>query len=213
MQPQYPSPAPPPVVPTGNGQQQYDFIFNDGKPVKKSLIPGGGSKKNRLIIAGVGAVILIMLIVIIAGLINNASKGDTSALVSAAKQQQELIRVADIGIDKAKTQAAKNIAITTKLALASQQTEMQAAITTAGLNSKKVLTGSKNTETDSKLTTAEQNNRFDEEFLGIMSTSLTEYQKTVKTAYDNATSKKLKTALTTQYKSANTLAGVAGSIE
>lgn len=213
MQPQYPSPAPPPVIPTGNGQPKYDFIFDNKTAGKKPLLPGGGSKKGRLIIVGAGAVILILLIVLVARLISNAGKGDTSALVTAAKQQQELIRVADIGIDKAKSQAAKNIAITTKLALESQQKEMQSAITTAGLNPKKVLISSKNTKTDSTLTTAEQNNRFDEEFLNIMSTSLTEYQKTIKTAYEGATSKKLKAALTTQYKSANVLAGVASQID
>jgi flagellar basal body-associated protein FliL len=203
------SPAPPPVTPTGNGQPQYDFIFNDNKPSKKSLLPANMSKKGRLLIIGASVLLLIMLVVIIAGMISNAGKGDTQALVTAAKQQQELIRVAEIGISKAKTQDAKNIAITTKLALSSQQAEMQAAIKTAGLNPKKVLTGSVSTKTDQDLTAAEQNNRFDEEFLKIMSESLAAYQKSVKAAYDGATSKKLKAALTTQFKSANTLAGVA----
>ncbi len=140
-------------------------------------------------------------------MISNSGKGDTQALITAAKQQQELIRVAEIGINKAKTQDAKNIAITTKLALSSQQAEMQAAIKTAGLNPKKVLTSSISTETDQALTAAEQNNRFDEEFLKVMSESLIAYQKSVKAAYDGATSKKLKAALTSQFNSANALAG------
>ncbi len=206
MQPT-PSLAPPPVTPTGNGQPQYDFIFNDNKPSKKTLLPANISKKGRLLIVGAGVLLLIMLIVIIAGMISNSGKGDTQALITAAKVQQELIRVAEIGINKAKTQDAKNIAITTKLALSSQQAEMQAAIKTAGLNPKKVLTSSISTETDQALTAAEQNNRFDEEFLKVMSESLIAYQKSVKAAYDGATSKKLKAALTSQFNSANALAG------
>jgi hypothetical protein len=205
MQPTAP-PAPPPA-PTGNGQANYDFIFNDNKPGKKSLIPMGGGKKSRIIVVAAAAIILLFVIIIIVGLINNAGKADTESLVSAAKQQQELIRVSKIGIDKAKTQAAKNIAITTLLALESEQDDMQAAIETAGLNAKKVLVSSPNAKTDQVLTTAEQNNRFDEEFLSIMTTSLTAYQKSVKAAYDGATSNKLKAALTTQFNSANTLAG------
>jgi flagellar basal body-associated protein FliL len=209
MQPQNPSPAPPSVTPSGNGQPQYDFIFNDNKPGKKFQLPGNMSKKGRILIAGACVLLLIMLVVIIAGMISNAGKGDTQALITAAKQQQELIRVAEIGIAKAKTQDAKNIAITTKLSLSSQQAEMQTAIKTAGLNPKKVLTDSVSAKTDQALTTAEQTNRFDEEFLKIMAESLATYQKSVKAAYDGATSSKLKAALTSQFKSANTLAGVA----
>jgi len=209
MQPEAP-PAPPPA-PAGNGQANYDFIFNPNQPNKKSLLPGGGSKKGRIIVVAVGAAILLTLIIVIAGLVNNAGKADTASLISAAKQQQELIRIAKVGQDKAKTQAAKNIAVTTLLALESEQDDMQTAITAAGLNAKKVLVASPNTKTDQALTSAEQNNRFDEEFLSIMTTSLISYQKSVKEAYDGATSKQLKAALTTQFESANTLAGVAGS--
>lgn len=212
MQPQNvaPSPAPPPVMPSGN--KQYDFILNPNQNSKKFLLPGN-SKKARIIIVAAVAIALLFVGIVIAGLINKAGQADTEALVKAAKQQQELIRVADIGIDKARSQAAKNLAVTTKLSLESQQTEMQAAIKTAGLNPKKVLVSSADAKTDQALTTAEQNNRFDEEFLKIMTTSLTDYQKSVKAAYDGATSKKLKAALTLQYKSANTLAGVAGGTE
>lgn len=187
--------------------------MNNGQPAKKSLLPGGGSKQGRIIIVVVSAMVVIMVIIIVIGLINNAGKADTSALVTAAKQQQELIRVAKIGSEKAKAQAAKNIAITTQLALESEQAEMKAAIEAAGLKANKVLVGSVNAKTDQALTAAEQNNRFDEEFLSIMTKSLTDYQRAVKAAYDNATSKKLKDALSTQFTSANTLAGVASKTE
>jgi len=175
------------------------------------LVSLGGGKKPLVILIGGGLVFLLLIVVLINGLISNANKADTESLVKAAKQQQELIRISDIGIQKAKTQSAKNIAVTTKLSLASQQSAMETAIKAAGLNPKKVLVVSANAETDKALETAEQNNRFDEEFLKIMSANLVIYQKSVKTAYSGATSKKLKAALDSQYKSANTLAGVAST--
>lgn len=211
MQPEAPQ-APPPA-PTGNGQANYDFIFNDPKAGKKSFLPLGGGKKGRLLFIGTSAIILLIIFIIIAGLVNSAGKADTESLISAAKQQQELIRISKVGVDKSKTQAAKNIAVTTLLALESEQDDMKAAIETAGLKANTVLKVAPNTKTDQALNTAEQNNRFDEEFLSIMTTSLTNYQKAVKAAYDGATSKKLKAALTTQFESANTLAGVAGKTE
>lgn len=211
MQPD--APQSPPQAPTGNGQANYDFIFNDNKSNKKSLIPFGGGKKGRVLTVVIGAIVLLILFIIIAALVNSAGKADTESLVSAAKQQQELIRISKVGVDKAKTQAAKNIAVTTLLALESEQDDMQTAVTAAGLNAKKVLVSSANAKTDAALTTAEQNNRFDEEFLSIITANLTTYQKSVKAAYDGATSKKLKTALTTQYESANTLVGAASKAE
>ncbi len=205
-------PAPPPA-PNGSKQDQYDFIFSPNQYAKKSLFPGGGSKKSRIIVAAVAALVLIFLIMTVIGFLNSAAKGDTASLVSAAKQQQELIRISKIGIQKARTQDAKNIAVTTLLALESEQDDMKTAIEAAGLKANSVLKSSGNAKTDQILTTAEQNNRFDEEFLKVMKDSLTNYQKAVKSAYDGATSKKLKTALTKQYESANTLAGVASKTE
>lgn len=210
MQQAPPAPAP---TPNGSGQNQYDFIFAPKQSAKKSLLPTGGSKKVRILIVGVVAFILLLAIFSVVGFIDNAGKGDTASLISAAKQQQELIRISKVGVDKARTQDAKNIAITTLLALESEQDDMKTAIEAAGLKPNSVLKGGNNTKTDQALTTAEQNNRFDEEFLKIMTESLVSYQKAVKDAYDGATSKKLKTALTAQFNSANTLAGVAGATE
>lgn len=212
MQPDNPPPAPPPAVPSGNGKPDYDFIFNPDQQQKKKL-PIPGSKKGRIITVAVIAAVLVMAGSIVAGIISNAGKADTEALVTAARQQQELIRISKLGIEKAKTGEAKNIAVTTLLALESEQDDMQAAIKTAGLNPKKVLVGSADTKTTQALTAAEQNNRFDEEFLKVMTASLTAYQKSVKAAYDGATSTKLKAALSAQYKSANTLAGITGGTE
>ena len=206
-------PAPPP--PPSAGNEQYDFIFTPGEqpPEKKTLLSGDNPKRNRMLLVGVGAVVFIICASIVFNFISGLGRENTDALVSAAKQQQELIRVASIGVEKSKTQAAKNIAITTKLSMQSEQAEMQAALKAAKLNPRKILVGSQNAKTDAALTNAEQNNRFDEEFLSIMTTSLKSYQETVRTAYNNAVSQKLKTALTTQYKSANALAGVSGGTE
>ena len=203
-------PAPPPMKPTTiTEQNRYDFIMNPNNPQAKPLIPvASGSKKNRIIAVAAGAVFLLIIGGIFFNFLSNAGKADTEALIRAAKQQQELIRIADIGIEKSRGQQAKNLAVTTKLSLASEQDDMQNAIKAAGLNPKKVLTGSANAQTTQQLTTAEQNNRFDEEFIKVMTESLTSYQRSVKAAYDGATSKKLKEALATQYKSANALAGV-----
>ncbi len=193
-----------------NQNNQYDFILNPNQPQKKILnLPGGNSTKGRMIIAGIGLIIFIIIAGIFMNLILGAGKPDTKALVAAAKEQNELIRVAQIGVDKAQTQAAKDIAITTKLSLQSQQKEMLSAAASAGrkLNSKE-LSSSRNAKVDATLTEAEQNNRFDEVFIEVINIELKEYQQIVKRAYEGTNDKKLKEALAVQFQSANTLAGV-----
>jgi hypothetical protein len=202
-------PAPPPVVPGPPREPgQYDFILNPQQAPKKSLLPSG--KQGRIMVVAGGAAVLLIIALLLGSILSSAGKENVENLVIAAKQQNELIRVAEIGSSKARGQAAKNIAITTKLSLQSQQAAMLDALKTQGRKlTPKDLAASQNPKTDQLLTQAEQSNKFDEVFIDTMQTSLTNYQKAVQKAYDGATSRKLKAALADQYKSANTLAGVA----
>jgi flagellar basal body-associated protein FliL len=196
-------------MPSGKGgQDQYDFIF---KPPggKKSLLPGG-SKKTRIIIVAVGAAILLMMALVLSSILSSPRKQAVENLVVAAKQQNDLIRLSEVGVQKARGQQARNIAVTTKLSLQSQQGDLLAAIKSQKRKlDNKELNASRDTKADQLLTAAEQNNRFDEVFIEVMELKLKEYQRTVKTAYDSVSSPGLRAALTEQFNSANTLAGVA----
>lgn len=188
----------------------YDFIFNPPQPGKKSILPlpGGSSTKSRAMVAGAGALLLLIVGFAFMSFLSNLNKADTEALVAAAQQQHELIRLAEVGTKKARSQAAKDIAITTKLALQSQQDDMLAAVRSAGRKlSRQELAAARNPLVDEALTKAEQNNRFDEEFMAIMNSALDDYQKAVKRAYEGAKDSKLRSALAAQFESANVLAG------
>ncbi|CAN5681196.1 hypothetical protein BH23PAT1_BH23PAT1_1300 [soil metagenome] len=205
-------PTPPPYVPQSKRPvNQYQFINDLGEPPKKSKIPGGSSKKVRIAVVLIGVLLFAIIASIFISFLGSSGKADVEALESAAKQQHELIRIADIGVKKSRGQAARNIAVTTKLSLKSQQTEMLSAVK---LHKKKFgnkeLKAAEDPKNDQLLTAAEQSNRFDEEFISWIEKSLTDYQKTVERAYEGAKTTKLKEALLQQYQSANTLAGVAG---
>lgn len=145
----------------------------------------------------------------IVSLFFSSNKSGTESLVAAAQQQTELIRIADIGTQKARTTAGRNIAITTKLSLESEKAPLLAAIKQQGRNiSGKELSAGKKLTTDKLLTNADQSNRFDEVFIEKIQADLVIYQKALKTAYDQATDKKAKQALSDQYKKASILAGV-----
>ncbi len=194
-------------------QSDYDFITNTGQAPKKSLLPSSGSKTSRIVVVAAVALFLIIAIGALFSLLGNAGKANVAALEAAALKQNELIRVADIGIKDARTQAAKDIATTTKLSMQSQQPQMLAALETAGrkLGSKELAAG-QDRSVDQALTNATQNNRFDEEFLKIIAASLTEYQTIVQRAYEGVQSPRLRESLEVQFNSANVLAGQASGV-
>lgn len=199
-----------------NDQNQYDFIMNPNQspPAKRFRLPGGNSPLGRIAVFGGGLAILVIVISLFATLLTSRQDAAVNALADAAIKQNELIRVADIGADKARGQEAKNLAITTKLALQSQQKSMLSAVEKAGrkLDSKALATG-KDAGIDEFLTTAEQNNVFDDAFIKVMNESLKDYQVAVEDAFTQVSTKSIKESLLSQYESANTLAGVAAEIE
>lgn len=203
MQPNAP-PAPPPYNPQPVEKNPYDFLMNPDEP-KKSLLPSGNSKKQRMLIVGAGALIVLMLIALIGSFIFGGKPSNSAELLALAKQQNELIRISDIGVQKSRDAQAKDLAQTAKLALTTDQQPLLTALKAQKITvSSKQLAASKNPKNDDILTQAEQANNFDEVFIKTLQEQLTTYQKALKTAYDNpATGKKLKATLAIQYKNAS----------
>ncbi|MCA9332762.1 hypothetical protein KDA00_02715 [Candidatus Saccharibacteria bacterium] len=210
MQPNNPSPAPPPIDPSQMPQHNpYEFITNPSAPPKKkfSLPSGGGKAQKILLFLGV-FVILIAFLSIGSSVLNSGENARKEQLKDVVYQQKELIRVSEIGIKKSTTTEARNLAVTTQITLTSEQSELQDALKKLGVKTDSKTIGGPNKKTDEKLTAAEQANNFDEVFLETLRADLTKYAKAVQTAYKNNPSKKTKSALESQFKNAATLAGL-----
>ncbi len=208
LTPQYASqessapPAPPPYNPQQRESNPYDFL---NEPTQKKSLFGGGDKKKHILVVAIGGVIVLAIIALIVALVFGGAPSNKEELLSIAKQQNELIRVADIGVQKSRDSQAKALAITTKLTLTTDQQPLLSALKSQKVKiSTKDLTTGKDSKNDELLTAAEQANRFDEVFIELIQSKLTTYQKSLKAAYDNpATGKKLKSTLSEQYKNAS----------
>jgi hypothetical protein len=205
MQPNSPSPAPPPIVP-GGLPHGYEFLQEQQKQ-KRPLIPGGNSKKTRIIIVAAGAALLLIVGMILLAVLSSAGGGNKQDLLKAAQEQQELIRVSTIGVQKARDPAVLNRAITTQLTLQSDQAQLLAIAKKQGFKfSQKDLNLGKQAKTDALLKSAEQANRFDETFNAELLSELSNYQTTLKKIYDNAPDKAAKDNLAQQFNHVNLLA-------
>lgn len=185
----------------------YQFIVDADHTKKRRGAGLGNSKQGRIFIVLGGVLALIILAIVVSMIISSAGNAGKAELVSAAQKQAELIRVSKIGLDRAKGSSAKNLATSVNLALISDQNTMNTTLKSAGIKlSPKDIALGKNQKTDATLTSAEQSNKFDEVFITTIQAQLVSYQKTLKAAYDQTDSQKLKQSLATQFNTAGLLA-------
>lgn len=185
----------------------YQFIVDTDHTKKKVRLPAGNSKQSRIFIVVGGLFVLLIIGIVIASLISNAANAGKADLLKVAQKQAELVRVSKLGMDRAKGSSAQNLATTVNLSLQSDQATLLSSLRSAGVKvSAKELSLGKNPKTDIALTTAEQSNKFDEVFIETIQTQLVDYQRSLKTAYDKASSKKLKQTLSAQFDTAGLLA-------
>ena len=208
MQPNLPPPAPPPMNKPEQELNPYDFLQAPPVKPKKTIMPSNNSTLQRLLIVIGIIVTLVIAFLVFQSFLNKAGKENTANLVEVAKQQTELIRIAEVGITKAKFKATKNLALTTKLSLETDQPELLKAIASSGTKiDKKSLASGQSASVDAALKQAEQDNRFDEVFMQIMVKQLQEYQLALKKAYDGAVNKKLKESINVDYVHVNLIIG------
>lgn len=176
----------------------YDFITNPQAPAKKSLLGGGGKQKLILFVAG--ATVVTLILVIVASLFGGTSS--TDSYWAALRQHTEIIRVTELGTTSARNNRAKNLAVTTRQTLQSQQTDLNSLAQKVGGIKKiepKLLQAGKDATTDERLTKADQLNKFDEEFLTVLHEELTAYQAMLKTLYDDSSSQTTRDILSGMY--------------
>lgn len=187
-------------------QNPYDFIMND--PPKKKAGLGGFTGKQRIMAMIIGAGVVLIVIMLGLSLVFGGGTNTTEELVSLAQEQTELIRVADVGVEKARTTEGKNLAVTASLSITTSRAKV---IEILGKHRRKLknqqLELKKSAETDKALETAGLNNRFDETFIKVMNDGLKKYQAHLKQIYDMTASSSEKQILSDAFSAAGLLLG------
>lgn len=196
MDPNQPGQQLPPSQPTQE-PGAYDFITNPAQPKKRSLL-NGGDKKGFLIMV-LGGLGIVTLLVLIGGLVFGGDS-DRETLLDVAKQQSAIIEIAETGNEKAGTNQAKSLALTTQLTITTQQTDLVNQIAKTGKVKEKSYASGASSKITSELEAAELNGRFDEVFSNILKQELTEYQQEIKVANSKVSSKKAKKLLADDYE-------------
>jgi len=200
MQPQAPTPPDP---------TSYDFILNHNPAKPKRFAPPihSSSLRGRILIVLGGILLLLVMFIVFSSLLG--SGGNTTALVGLAEQQQELIRVADLGANQQQASpATQDLATTAKLSLETTQTETLALLKKNGHKVSPVqLASRKNLSTDQAFTTAAESNTFDTAFTDTLQNELKTYRLSLQSAFKTSTKSSEKKLLQASFNSATLIIG------
>lgn len=183
--------------------QQYDFIMNDPAKPKKSLFSFGGGQSNKLIMILLGLIGLIIVIVV-GSLLLGGTQTVKDQLIDIAQEQNEIIRVAEIGQTTSTQSSTKQLAQTIKLVTATDQNNIL-GLKGVGKVNDKTLAQKQDVSIDQRLTAAEQNGEFDATFYTIIGQLLTTYQRDVRSAFDASNNAETRQTLSNTYENATLL--------
>ena len=120
------------------------------------------------------------------GLLSSAGKGEITTLKNLAAEQAEIIRVADLGLETAKSRDTRTLAAITAVTVRTMNQRTTKLLTIKGTElTKAEKAAGKNSKTDDALSAALANNRYDEVFIEYLTGALSKYQSSLKSAYDS----------------------------
>lgn len=166
-----------------NPQPDYSFLEENEKPGYFDFFTKA-DKKTRIKMAAISGGLLLLLAVILGAIIFSNDEGLQTSLTRVAQRQNEVIRIAEIGEDKARSQEVLNASIVIKASLKSSQNQVSAVLASEGGSpSRAILRQLENEQTTRELNAAEQANQFDEVYLEIMQSQLLSYMASLEAAY------------------------------
>jgi len=205
------APLPPSPSPeTPNNPNDYNFIINPQKPKKSALLmPSfltGGSMVKRIAIFGGGFVLLLVIIGIFGAVLSSSNNKATASMVELVEEQQEIARVAQLGVSGAGRSETKSYALIVNLSIVSDQQQLTAYLKKAGKKiTTKQLALKKNTKTDAAFAVATQANSFDDTFTTTINSELATYQVHVRNAFNGTKSLTARGVLNQSYTGVATL--------
>ena len=158
----------------------YDYILN---PPSNSSKPAAFNPKNKLLFSVLFVVGVLVLVVIVISIFSALTKKDYSSYISLAGKQTEIVRVADLGLTKARSTDTKNYIATIRQTIQSEKNEtVKFLVKNKRKVNEKQLLLARNSETDKALAAAENSSTYDETLIRTINQLVTSYQKSAKDA-------------------------------
>jgi hypothetical protein len=200
------------MPPYNQQSNPYEFITNPQKPSRRAPKLGNSMGARIAIVASI-LVLLIVGYIVLSSFLGRESKAQVDRLIEVGETQSELVRISALAEKQAKGTEAKNLAANTSLSMQSSQQDLKKLLNGRGVGSKgldKRFAAAKNAKTDTTLTEASRNNRFDETYTTVINKEVADYQKLLNSAFESGTVNEKK-SLQTLFQNAKLLSEASGS--
>lgn len=185
-------------------QDPYNFIM-DPNLQQKNRPAMLQNPKQRIIISIVFVVVVLMVLFIAYSFIASLGKQDNSALISINAQQNEIIRISDLGLKEAKDPNTKTLVATLKSFVVSDQVDTESYLSKNGTKiTPEQAVSKKDSSIDEDLETALQRNNYDEALLASLKDLQSSYKKSLSSALSDSSSTTRKQLLETAIANLNT---------
>lgn len=153
----------------------------------------------RIALIGSAVVVLIIIMLVVLAIFRKPNP-NTAQMISLAKTQQEVNRIATAGLQKTTMQGLRNSSINVELTLLSHQNRTIAYLDTQKVKvTLKQLALKKSAATDAQLKTATENSTYDIVYGQVLQTQLKNYSNELKNAYTAVTGTNAKKLLSAEF--------------
>ena len=194
----------PPQTTPESSNADFGFMLKQQQPQtgKSSGRFSSLAKPAKLLFAAVA----ILVVVVVAALVLGSGSDSSKQVVDLMAQSQEIVRVSEAQDTKFSDANTKGLSATTQAVMNSQKFQLSDYLTKAGAKyDPQQLAAKMNSDTDTQLQTAAQNNNLDSAYNSYLKTSLTVYVNSLNTTFQITKSPTLKSTLQSAYESVQTL--------
>lgn len=186
-------------------QNPYSFILDAEHQKKKPLLSGSPFKSRLLAILG-GGTVLIIIVIIASSLFFGGRSNNAQMLIELGAEQQEIIRVSELGLKSAVDPTTLAFAQTTKSSVQTHHVKLIGYLVSKNIKVNPAALKTKlDKTTDTELATAAATNRFDETLSTTLKDMLTSYAASIKKNFNNASNETSKKLLSESYESVEQL--------
>ena len=188
----------------GMPQNPYDFIVNPQVDSKKSKL-GNGNNAMRILLV-VGGIVTVLIVIAFVFVTIFSKSTPSPSLTAIVQQQQEIIRIATQGEQQAGTDTTKNLAYNIDLSVGTSQSQLKSYLAKHNVKiTAKELALKKDPNTDKLLMNAKSTSTYESALQKVFASQLQTYISDLQKAYDDTSSKTLRTVLADSYKAGKTL--------
>jgi len=179
---------------------QFYFMNDNHSPQRNSFSRGNSSTKSRIFVVAGGLLVIIVIAFILNIIISGSKSANNKNIINIIEDQAIMMQISSQGITNSKNQTILNLSATTKLSMASAQSQLIKLAVAEGVPITPSEQAYSSSSVKTSLGSAILNGTFDAAYISNYQSKINLYQNNISIAYNGETKAAMKALLSTLYK-------------